>query len=75
MKSKKTTEYNEIQSMLQRTNALIFPIVTKLVKERLVEGKREDSEKVFTYEEITDRQLMPFVWQLEFPELFFDKKW
>ena len=69
---KKTQDYNQIQNMLGRTRDSIHDITTKLVKQRLIKVKAGKGEKVFTEEQLLDRRLMPFVWQLEFPELFFD---
>ena len=68
-----TREYAQIQNMLTRAETLISSITRTLAMRRLVKIGKGRGEKVFTIEELFDRRLMPFIWQLEFPEIFFDE--
>ena len=71
--AKITREYKQIQDMLTKTAELTSAITQTLILRRLVKVWKGRDEKVFTREELLDRRLMPFIWQLEFPEIFFDE--
>ncbi len=69
---KTTNEYSEIQALIRQANTLLDPIRGELIKENLIIDKRTEGISVFTEAQLEDRRLLPFVWQLEFPEIFFN---
>ena len=73
-KIKNSIDQEEVALYLNGVKQIKDILYNQLIKKYLIKDKegKSSNEHLFSYTQLNDKRLAPFVWQLEFPEVFFE---